>query len=371
MTVRTSFGEAAKQALAAGSHLPTLVVIAKNESRCIERCLRSAQPFTQRMVVLDTGSIDSTPELARACGAEVYFFEWVDDFAAARNRALEIADADWSLVLDADEWIEAGSDLGSFSIFAEPQMGLVRIKNIDQSSGMDLPVTSWLPRLLPRGVRYEGRIHEQPLSKLPRFKSGLVLGHDGYLQDQLQKKQGRNRHLLTQALSEEPEDPYLLYQLGTEHEGAKEFALAVGRYRQALQRLPIGAVYEHALLVRLIHCSCRAGWVEEALLLIQRFESRFQQSPDFHFAAGNAYLDQGLKDPAGAIHTWLPQAVQAWQRCLAIGDRPELEGSMLGRGSFLAASNLQVVFSVLGDQGQADEYSALAKRLKLRSAKLT
>ncbi len=89
---------------------PTLVVIAKNESRCLERCLRSAQPFVDRMLVLDTGSADTTPELARACGAEVHFFDWIDDFSAARNRALELADADWNLFLDADEWIDPQSE---------------------------------------------------------------------------------------------------------------------------------------------------------------------------------------------------------------------------------------------------------------------
>ncbi|MEI7785621.1 MAG: glycosyltransferase family 2 protein, partial [Betaproteobacteria bacterium] len=200
-------------------------MIAKNESRCIERCLRSALPFTQRMLVLDTGSSDGTAELARACGAQVHFFEWVDDFAAARNRALDLADADWNLFLDADEWIEADSDL--LWPPRELGLGLVHMLNIDQSTGMDLPVSSWLPRLLPRGVRYEGKIHEQPVSPLARFRSGLRVMHDGYLKEQLQKKQGRNRHLLVQALSAAPDDAYLLYQLGTEHEGAKEFAAAV------------------------------------------------------------------------------------------------------------------------------------------------
>ncbi len=160
---------------------PTLVVIAKNESRCIERCLRSAQPYVNRMLVLDTGSTDGTPELARACGAEVHFFDWIDDFSAARNRALELADADWSLFLDADEWIDPQSEFHWSPQAGPAQLGLVRMMTIDQSSGMDLPVSSWLPRLLPRGVRYEGRIHEQPASELPRFRSGLIVMHDGYL----------------------------------------------------------------------------------------------------------------------------------------------------------------------------------------------
>jgi tetratricopeptide (TPR) repeat protein len=341
---------------------PTLVVIAKNERRCIERCLRSALPFVSRMLVLDTGSSDGTPELARACGAQVHFFEWVDDFAAARNRALDLADADWNLFLDADEWIEPDSDFPWPP--QAPGLGLVRMRNIDQSSGMDLPVSSWLPRLLPRGVRYEGRVHEQPLSQLARFRTGLRIMHDGYLKEQLHKKQGRNRHLLVQALHATPDDPYLLYQLGTEHEGAREFAAAVHHYGQALDLLPAGAAYGHSLIVRTIHCLAQAGMVDEALASVNKFGQQYRHSPDFHFAAGNVFLDKGRRDPTQALSIWLPQAVQAWQRCMDIGDQPELEGSMLGRGSFLAAFNLSVVFSVLGQDVRAQHFKALTAQLK-------
>jgi tetratricopeptide (TPR) repeat protein len=235
--------------------------------------------------------------------------------------------------------------------------------NIDQSSGMDLPVSSWLPRLLPRGVRYEGRIHEQPASQLPRARSGLTVVHDGYLKEQLQKKQGRNRRLLTQALQAEPDDPYLVYQFGTEHEGAKEYAAAADLYQKALALLTVHASYEHSLLVRAIHCLSQAGRIDEALLMIEQWASRYPHSPDFHFAAGNAYLNKGVSDPAQALQVWLPRAVQSWQRCLEIGDQPELEGSMRGRGSFLAAFNLKVVFELLGDGQQAGLYRVLAQEL--------
>ena len=60
------------------------------------------------MIVLDTGSSDATREIARAAGAEVHEFAWCDDFAAARNAALAHSDADWNLILDADEWLAGG-----------------------------------------------------------------------------------------------------------------------------------------------------------------------------------------------------------------------------------------------------------------------
>ena len=55
---------------------------------------------------------------------------------------------------------------------------------------------SWIPRLLPAGVHYEGRIHEQPASALPRERLALVIGHDGYLDRAREAKAGRNERLL-------------------------------------------------------------------------------------------------------------------------------------------------------------------------------
>jgi glycosyltransferase involved in cell wall biosynthesis len=75
-------------------------MIARDEARAIARTLQSARPFVERMIVLDTGSTDATRQIAAEAGAEVFDFAWVDDFAAARNAALDHSDADWNLVLN-------------------------------------------------------------------------------------------------------------------------------------------------------------------------------------------------------------------------------------------------------------------------------
>src|SRR5664279_4373663 len=87
-----------------------LVMIVRDEARCLERCLASARPWVDEMLVLDTGSLDATMDVARRAGARVERFAWSDDFAAARNAALAHSDAAWRLVLDADEWISGGAE---------------------------------------------------------------------------------------------------------------------------------------------------------------------------------------------------------------------------------------------------------------------
>ena len=77
----------------------------------------------------------------------------------------------------------------------------------------------------------------------------------------------------------------------------------------------------------------------------------WQNSPDFFFTVGNLALNRAMEEPGQALSQWLPLAVTTWERCLDIGERPELEGSVHGRGSHLAQHNLDLVRSQLGPFG--------------------
>lgn len=78
-------------------------MIVKNEAANLSRCLNSVKGIVNELIVLDTGSTDSTVAIARSLGAQVYSFEWCNDFSIARNVALQYVTGDWVLVLDADE----------------------------------------------------------------------------------------------------------------------------------------------------------------------------------------------------------------------------------------------------------------------------
>jgi hypothetical protein len=324
------------------------VLIARNEARCIARCLESVRPHVDRMLLLDTGSGDGTPALAAACGADVHHLPWPDDFSAARNHVLGLADADWNLILDADEWIAAGGPLLREWSRGPARIGKVCVHSaIDESAGAGAEHRNWISRLLPRGVRYEGRVHEQPVSPLPRARIDLHVGHDGYLADQLARKQGRNGVLLERELAGRPRDPYLLYQFGKDAEQGGDFPAAAARYAAALAVTETDANWRHALVVRRLHCLAKAGAFAEALAFAQDEMPNWADSPDFFFALGSLALDQAIADPGQALAEWLPLAESAWHRCLEIGERPDLEGSMPGCGSHLARQNLVAVRSQL------------------------
>ena len=320
------------------------VLIARDEARCIARCLKSLRPHVDRMLVLDTGSTDDTPAIAAACGAEVHHLPWPDDFSAARNHSLDLADADWNLVLDADEWIVSGGERLRKWCRGPARLGKLCVRStMDGDDAPGAERRNWITRLLPRGVRYEGRVHEQPVSPLPRARIDLHVGHDGYLADQMTRKRDRNGPLLQRDLEERPGDPYLLYQLGKDAELHGDLPGATERYADALQASEAGANWRHLLVVRQLHCLSKTGRLADALALAEEEMANWSESPDFFFVLGNLLREQAIADPGQAVEQWLPLAESAWQRCLAIGERPDLEGSMKGCGSHLPRHNLNAL----------------------------
>ncbi len=79
-------------------------LIVRNEEQLLANCLISAAPFSDELVVVDTGSTDRTPDIARSFGARVIRTPWTN-YRKARNTYIEAAQCRWILVLDADETI--------------------------------------------------------------------------------------------------------------------------------------------------------------------------------------------------------------------------------------------------------------------------
>lgn len=84
--------------------MPSLsaVIIAQDEERTIGQVLSAIKDLVSEIVLVDSGSTDRTKEIATACGARVIHQDWLG-YAAQKNFALEQAQGDWVISLDADE----------------------------------------------------------------------------------------------------------------------------------------------------------------------------------------------------------------------------------------------------------------------------
>ena len=79
---------------------------------------------------------------------------------------------------------------------------------------------------------------------------------------------------------------------------------------------------------------------------------------------GDLYLEWASRHPDRAVKDYLPIVEYAWKKCLEIGERDDLEGSVAGRGGYMAAHNLALMFTTFGLAGPAAKYRALALQLK-------
>lgn len=84
----------------------SLCMIVKDEEKTLARCLNSVKSFIDEIIIVDTGSNDKTKEIAKRFNAKIYDFEWVSDFAAARNFSFSKATSDYILWLDGDDFID-------------------------------------------------------------------------------------------------------------------------------------------------------------------------------------------------------------------------------------------------------------------------
>ncbi|MCV2355006.1 glycosyltransferase [Paucibacter sp. B2R-40] len=334
-----------------------LVVIARDEAACIERLLNSARPWVDEMLVLDTGSVDATPTLAVACGARLEKFLWCDDFAAARNAALDAAGADWHVLLDADEWLISGGEaLAALRQTPANFVGTIALQ--DQFlDGALRHAQSRLSRVLPGNIRYAGRVHEQPHHSLPIQPLNISVGHDGYLPDRLLAKRGRNQRLLLQELQVQPERAYLWYQLGKDCAVYDEHARAEQYFEKAAALPHPEQGWWFDLVTRRLFALKQLKAHEAAIQFAQTQLGICAASPDFFFALGDLLLDFAADTPEQAPHL-LPMIEDAWRRCLELGERPDLSGAVAGRGSYLAAHNLALV---LDGTGRAQEAADLRR----------
>ncbi|MCL5097844.1 MAG: glycosyltransferase [Candidatus Omnitrophica bacterium] len=310
----------------------TVCLIVKNEERFIGRCLESVRGLAHQIVVVDTGSADRTMEIALEHGAEVYPAEWYDDFSAARNAALEHADGDWILFLDADEELTVEGRKRLIDEIKETAVLAYRLPIVDH--GKEDEGCSYVPRLFRNapGLFYVGRVHEQIYSSLEvrRQEWGLanrlgtaVLLHHGYASDVVKSRNKieRNLRLLERAVEELPNEPNLVMNHGLELVRSGQLEAGIERYWEAFhlmsalpreQRVP--ELCETLLTQMCTHLMAARQYEEIVGLLQSPLAKSTGLTASMHFALGLACLEL--------------QQFRAWAEhmrlCLAARDRPAL-----------------------------------------------
>lgn len=224
-------------------------VITKNEEENLPAWLACMADVADEMVVVDTGSGDRTVEIARAAGARVELFSWVDDFSAAKNFALDQATGDWVFFLDADEYFlpkdcpRLRETIRRFDGRGDV-IGLMFLRaNIEKATGEEIGCSEYVIRCFRRmtSLRYVGRIHEELRNLAGGEKKVIqqverpIIYHTGYSSVVREAKFRRNIRLLekSQALDgpREADDVYFMDC----HYGMGEYEKAIIYARRAIR----------------------------------------------------------------------------------------------------------------------------------------
>lgn len=180
-------------------------MIVKNEEKHLSGCLKSVKDVVDEIIIVDTGSNDNTLEIAEQFGAKIFHFNWINDFAAARNFALSKSTGDWILYLDADEKLDEKSKEKVKDLAASNFNHGIRciINNIDEINKK--PKLQSYTRLFKNspGIEFRGKVHEQIDASLIENKykiidSRILIHHFGYNipKENLKEKAKRNLELL-------------------------------------------------------------------------------------------------------------------------------------------------------------------------------
>ncbi|WP_180953749.1 glycosyltransferase family 2 protein [Bacillus sp. T33-2] len=306
----------------------SLCIIVKDEERFLDRCLNSAAKHVNEVVLVDTGSSDRTLEIAEHYDANIFHYNWTNDFAAARNISIKHATSDYILVLDADEYLDEDADIQRVLI-TEKDHYTVRIKNHLSSGGA---IYHPAVRLFKnnRGLKYQGRIHEhlnvedKSLGLSHEF-GDVLIHHDGYKDEVVKEKEKHNRNIAI-LLDEVAKNPsgYNLYNLGTQYRANHQDEEAVNYYKRAFE-LSKDRLYIQSLLYNMIDSISRLGRHEEALNVVNAAIESFPNHTDFYFLKGRIFEELAFKN----------DAIRAYENCIRLGE-VDLFQTLEGVGSFLA-----------------------------------
>src|SRR5580698_1127628 len=222
-----------------------LSMIVKNGAETLRPCLESVRGVVQQIVIADTGCTDNSCEIAREFGADIISVPWQNDFAKARNAALEVVKTDWVLVLDADEELDREAkqnmpqllqtaDIGGYVTPIRNYVGTRFSRGWDRTSvpndgrhprAKDAPAyfvheNCRFFRRDPQ-IYFTGRVHELVENQVSGrgYKLGIAnfcIHHFGQLLDEQirDKKAVFYRDLLRLRVQEHPDDLVGLVQLG-------------------------------------------------------------------------------------------------------------------------------------------------------------
>lgn len=331
----------------------SLCMIIKNEERFLRKCLESACEIVAEIIIGDTGSTDRSLDIAKQFGAEIINMDWTNDFATARNIVLARAVQPYILIMDADEELDISTiaEIRGYLDRNSKLPGRVIIRNV-----LDLNEVSYAQsvRIFPNhiGLKFTGKIHEQlqlPGQSLTSIQTTITINHYGYKQEYIieEDKINRNLNVLLEMHNENPNDTYILYQIGKTYYVAKEYELAISYLSEVI------TLFSHGDIKLVSYASSTWLTICYSLYHVKKFQL-LNKYIDLGIEFFNDYTDLYFIYGLSLTSMNHPEALElipsVFNYCLQLGEVDPLKyETSVGVGSYKAHYNLGVYWEIVGD----------------------
>lgn len=336
----------------------SICIIMKNEEKHIENCLQAlaAHGFGPEgaygeIVLVDTGSTDRSIEIAEKYLSTIHRFDWIDDFSAAKNYAASLAENDWIISLDADEYMQSfdADAVQEFMRRQEDRVGFLHFIITSEENHMTSKGNFQLGRMYHRRhYHFTAPIHEQltPIDQRHPYAGSplpISIFHDGYAQDAetLAQKAARNNEILFRELEKDPDNPYLYFQIAQSYMLCRDMESAYEWFGKGLSYdIDPKMEYAQMMVIGYGECMLATKREHEALSLLSVYDD-FCDTPEFVFLIGQIYMNNDM----------YLKAYSEFLKCLSMKpNRTE------GVTSFYAYHNIGVINETLGNRDMAVEF---------------
>ncbi len=301
----------------------SLCMIVRDNEHTIRPCLESIRPWVDEMIVVDTGSVDSTAEICAELGAKVFEFPWCDDFSAARNESLRFAQGEWVFWMDSDDTISESNGRKlrkiAYGEHRKDVHGYVMQVHCPGESSHDVTAVDHIKLFRNRDdLRFEFRIHEQILPSIRRAGgevefTDVFVTHSGADRsyEGKQKKLIRDLRILDSDLAERPNHPFVLFNLGMTYADAHQYQDAARFLERSIQNSAPDESHVRKAYALLIGAFIELKDFHNAEKVLDSAMEIFPLDVELQFRSGMIHQHFGRLEDAREVYTSILQGHQA------------------------------------------------------------
>lgn len=349
--------------------LISLCIIVKNEEKFLPDCLKSVKGIVDEVILVDTGSTDSTIEIAKKFGTKVITHQWNNNFAEARNVSLKHATGEWVLILDADESLEM-SDSDEEHLHKQlekPETDIFSFELINyygEEQDEHKVFKMAQPRLFRNhlGLYFENGVHETinlnktgldipPIKHLP-----IKIHHMGYLTSvtKHKKKNERNMSLLHEEIKKEDHSPWMEYHLASEYYRQEDFKTAFEYCNESIMRFLLDGLQPPSLVYNLKYSTLVSSASFEGVL--KGIDKAIEIYPDYV----DLYFYKAL---AQYFEEMYNESIVTLDQCLSLGEDNLGYLTMSGTGTYQAVYFQALCYKKLDNHAKCKELLHKAIRM--------